>query len=65
MARKTKLKAAAVKIGATVGRAERTAHKVGKAAKIAREELAELTKQIRALGRELKKTGKRVRRAVR
>ena len=65
MARKTKLKAAAVKIGATVGRAERTVHKVGKAAQIAREELAELTKQIRALGRELKKTSKRMRRAVR
>jgi len=65
MARKTKLKAAAVKIGVTVGRAERTVRKVGKAAQIAREELAELTKQIKALGRELKKTSRRVRRAVR
>ncbi len=65
MASKAKLKAAAVKIGTAVGRAERTVHKVGKAAQVAREELAELTKQVKALARDLKKTSKRLRRAVR
>ncbi len=65
MASKARLKAAAVKIGTAVGRAERTVYKVGKAAQLAREELAELTKHIKALARDLKKTGKRLRRAVR
>ncbi len=65
MARKTKLTAAAAKIGTVVGRADRTAHKVAKAAKAAREELADLTKQVEALGRQLKKTSKRLRRALR
>jgi hypothetical protein len=64
MAKKTRLTSAAVRIGTAVGRAERTVHKVGKAAQLAREELAALTKQIKALGRDLKKTGKRLRRAV-
>ncbi len=49
MADKAKLKAAAVRIGTAVGRAERTARRVGKAAQVAREELAQLTKQVEAL----------------
>ena len=65
MARKTKLTAAAATIGTVVGRADRTAHKVAKAAVAAREELADLTKQVEALGRQLKKTSKRLRKALR
>ena len=46
MANKSKLTAAAVKIGTTLGRADRTARAVGEAAKVAGEQLAELTKQV-------------------
>ncbi len=48
-----------------MGRADRTARAVGKAAQVAREQLTELTKQVEALGRALKKTRKRLKRAVR
>ena len=49
MARKTRLTTAAVKIGTAVGRADRTARKVAKAAEVAREELAELSKRVEEL----------------
>ena len=65
MARKTKLTAAAAKIGTAVGRADRTARMVAIAAGVAREELADLTKQVEALGRQLKKTSIRLRKALR
>ena len=65
MADKAKLKAAAVRIGTAVGCAERTARRVGKAAQVAREELAQLTKQVEALARELKKSSERLKRAIR
>ncbi len=65
MAKKTQLRAAAVKIGTALGRADRTARAVGKAAQVAREQLTELTKQVEAFARELKKTRKRLKRAVR
>ncbi len=65
MANKARLTATAEKIGTAVGRAERTARKVGKAAKVARGELAHLTKQIEALARTLKKSGERLKRSVR
>lgn len=65
MAKKARLKAAAEKIGAAIGRADRTARKVGKAAHVAREDLAELTKQIEGLARQLKKTSARLKRTLR
>jgi hypothetical protein len=65
MSKKAKLETAAVKIGTTVGRAERTARKVGKAAHAAREELNQLRKHVQALARELKKSSMRLRRALR
>ncbi len=65
MAKKAKLTAAAVKIGTAVGRAHRTARKVGKTAEVAREELTELRKQIEAFARELKKSSQRLKRALR
>lgn len=50
MAKKNKLKDTAVKIGSAVGRADGKAHK---AARVAKEELAELTKQVNALKKQL------------
>jgi DNA-binding ferritin-like protein len=64
MARKTKLHQAAERIGAFAGQADRTAHKVVKAGKVARAELVELRKQVEALGRQLQKTSKRLQRAL-
>jgi hypothetical protein len=68
MAKKTKLKDAAIKIGAVVGKADRTAHKtasrVAEAAHVAGEELHELTKQLEALKHQLAKSTKRLKKAL-
>jgi prefoldin subunit 5 len=64
MAPKTRLEGAAVKIGTAVGKADRTAHKITKAAQIAKEELLELTKQMEALRQQLKKSSERLKRAL-
>ena len=64
MAKRTKLNRAAERIGAIAGQADRTAHKVVKAGKVAKEELVELKKQVEALGRQLQKTSKRLQRAL-
>jgi hypothetical protein len=64
MAKKSKLKQAAEKIGAAMGKADRTAHKVAKAGVVAREELVELSKQVESLKRQLQKTTKRLKRAL-
>jgi hypothetical protein len=64
MARSNRLKRAAVRIGKAVGRADRTAHKVAKAAKVATEEISELKKKVESLSRDLKKSGDRLRRAL-
>jgi hypothetical protein len=64
MASKSKLNRAAEKIGSIAGQADRTAHKVVKAGKVAKEELVELKKQVEALGRQLQKTSKRLQRAL-
>jgi Tfp pilus assembly protein FimV len=65
MARKTRLTAAAVKIGTAAGRADRTARKVARAAQVAREELAELSKRVEELARDLKKARSRLKQALR
>ncbi len=65
MAGKTKLTETAVKIGTALGRADRTARTVGKAAQVAREELVRLTKEIEALGKELKIARQRLKDALR
>ena len=69
MANKNRLKRAAVKIGTAVGRADsrahQAAHKVAKAAKAAEKELNALGKQVDALKRQLQKSTKRLRRALR
>ena len=64
MAKQDKLRKAAVRIGAAVGRADRTAQKVHKASVVARQELDSLTQQIDALKRRLVKTTKRLRKAL-
>jgi hypothetical protein len=46
------------------GHADRTAHKVVKAGKVAKEEFVELKKQVEALGRQLQKTSKRLQHAL-
>ena len=65
MAKKSKLTKAAVTIGTAMGRADRTARQVAKAAQVAREEIAELTKQVAALARDVKKASKRLKQAMR
>jgi seryl-tRNA synthetase len=64
MARKDRLHEAAKKIGAAVGKADRTAHKVVKAGKVAKDELADIKKQVEALGKQLQKTTKRLQKAL-
>jgi predicted nucleic acid-binding Zn-ribbon protein len=64
MARKSKLTQVAVKIGAAMGRADRTAHKVAKAGLVAKKELEDISKQVEALKRQLQKTTKRLKRAL-
>jgi hypothetical protein len=64
MARKLDLNKAAVKIGAAIGKADRTAHKVAKAGAIAKKELDEISKQLDVLKRQLVKTSRRVKKAL-
>ena len=61
---KNRLKKAAENIGAAVGRADRTAHKVAKAGKVAKQELAAISKQVEALKKQLQKTTKRLKRTL-
>lgn len=65
MAKKTKLTQAAETIGAVMGRADRTAHKVAKAGVVAKQELAAISKQVEALKKQLQKTTKRLKHALR
>jgi hypothetical protein len=68
MAAKNRLRDAAVKIGSAVGRADGTAHKAAnkaaKAAHVARLELVQLSKQVDALKKQLKKSTKRLKSAL-
>ncbi len=65
MAKKSKLTQVAAKIGAAMGRADRKAHQIAKAGKLAKkEELADISKQVDALKRQLQTTTKRLKRAL-
>jgi hypothetical protein len=64
MAKRSKLTRVAVRIGAAVGRADRTAHKVAKAGLLARAELEDISKQVEALKRQLQRTTQRLKRAL-
>lgn len=65
MAKKTKLIRVAEKIGGTFGKADRKAHKVAEAGALAKEELIEIAKQVGSLKRQLEKTTKRLKSALR
>jgi seryl-tRNA synthetase len=65
MAKNSKLNKAAVRIGAVMGKADRTAHKVAKAGVIAKKELAAISKQVEALKQQLQKATKRLKHALR
>jgi hypothetical protein len=65
MAKKSRLTRVAVGIGTALGRADRQAHKVAKAGVLAKGELAAISKQVDALKRQLQKTAKRLRQALR
>jgi hypothetical protein len=65
---KNRLRDAAVKIGSAVGKVDSTAHKAAlkaaRAAHVARQELIDLTKQVDALKKQLKKSTKRLKSAL-
>ena len=65
MAKKNKLTQVAVRIGTAVGKADRTAHRVARAGGIAKAELEDIAKQVDALKRQLQKTTKRLKAALR
>jgi predicted nucleic acid-binding Zn-ribbon protein len=65
MAKKNKLTRVAVRIGTAMGKADRTAHKVAKAGLVAKAELEDISKQVEALKRQLQKTTKRLKHALR
>jgi hypothetical protein len=65
MAKKSRLTKVAVKIGSAMGKADRTAHKIARAGRVAKRELADISKQVEALKRQLLKTTARLRRELR
>lgn len=65
MARKNQLKKVAIKIGGALGKADRKAHQVVRAGALAKEELHDIAKQVDALKRQLEKTTKRLKHALR
>jgi len=64
MAKKGRLQTAATRIGAVVGKADRTAHKVAKAGVVAKKELEHISRQIESLKRQLQKSTKKLRKAL-
>jgi prefoldin subunit 5 len=64
MAKKNRLTRVAEGIGSAIGRADRQAHKVAKAGVVAKGELDAISKQVDALKRQLRKTAKRLKRAL-
>jgi len=64
MAKKSRLTQVAVKIGTAMGRADRKAHQIVKAGKLAKKELADISKQVDTLKRQLQAASKRLRRAL-
>ena len=64
MARKSKLTQFAASVGGAMGRADRKAHQIANAGVLAKKELADITKQVEALKRQLQKTSKRLKRAL-
>jgi hypothetical protein len=65
MARRNRLARVAVGIGEVIGRADRKAHQVAKAGVVAKKELEAIGKQVDALKKQLQKTTKRLKHALR
>jgi len=65
MARKNRFTRVAVRIGTAIGKADRKAHQVAKAGPVVKQELEDIGKQVEALKRQLLKTTKRLKRALR
>ena len=65
MARKNRLTRVAVGIGEAIGRADRKAHQVAEAGVVARKELEAIGKQVDALKKQLQKTTRRMKKALR
>jgi len=65
MAKKSRFTNAAEKIGAVVGRAEGTAHKIAKAGAVAKKELEAISKEVDHLKKQLQRTTKRLKHALR
>jgi hypothetical protein len=65
MSKKDRISRAAARVGAVVGRAEGTARKIAKAGVMAKEELEDISKQIEGLKKQLLKTTKRLKHALR
>ena len=63
--KKNRFTNAAVKIGTVAGKADRVAHKVAKAGLVAKSELDEISKHVDALKKQLQKTTKRLKHALR
>jgi hypothetical protein len=61
---KNRLKKAAIKIGAAMGKADRTAHKVAKAGVMAKGELEDIAKRVDDLKKQLMKTTKKLKKAL-
>jgi hypothetical protein len=61
---KNRLKKAAMKIGAAMGKADRTAHKVARAGLMAKGELEDISKRVDDLKKQLMKTTKRLKKAL-
>jgi hypothetical protein len=61
---KNRLKKAAMKIGAAMGKADRTAHKVARAGVMAKSELEDISKSVDDLKKQLMKTTKRLKKAL-
>jgi adenine deaminase len=55
----------AVGIGTAMGKADRKAHQVAKAGLMAKEDLEEIAKQVEALKKQLQKTTKKLKSALR
>jgi hypothetical protein len=64
MAKKSRLTRVAVGIGTAMGKADRKAHQIVKAGKLAKKELADISKQVDGLKRQLQAATKRLRRAL-
>jgi len=65
MAKKDRLKEVSVKIGTAMGKADKQARKFKKAGAVAKEELQAISKQIDEMKKQLSKTTKRLKNALR